>query len=108
VGYLPPDEQEAPATLRQRIRVPFEPQGRINAVRIFRRGEKHRRNQQTSIQGINRMSRPQKIHKPIKGGFNQILGAVAMGSGRGKQSAIELQRRKEAMRLSSSPTPKKP
>jgi hypothetical protein len=36
------------------------------------------------------MSRPQKIHKPLKGGFNTILGAVAMGSGVGKRTAKKL------------------
>jgi hypothetical protein len=39
------------------------------------------------------MSRPQKKHKPLKGGFNEILAAVAMGSGRGKRVAHELQRK---------------
>jgi hypothetical protein len=40
------------------------------------------------------MSRPKKMHKQLKGAFNEILGAVAMGSGKGKQAAIKLQRRK--------------
>jgi hypothetical protein len=31
------------------------------------------------------------MHKPIKGTFNNILGAVAMGSGKGKKTALELQ-----------------
>jgi hypothetical protein len=35
------------------------------------------------------MSRPQKIHKPIKGSFNSVLGAVAMGSGAGKRGGSE-------------------
>jgi hypothetical protein len=37
------------------------------------------------------MSRPQKKHKPLKGAFNEILAAVAMGRGRGKKAAKELQ-----------------
>jgi hypothetical protein len=38
------------------------------------------------------MSRPRKLHKPLKGGFNDILSAVAMGSGKGKRAAKQLQR----------------
>ncbi|MGA2540965.1 MAG: hypothetical protein ABSG78_05320 [Verrucomicrobiota bacterium] len=38
------------------------------------------------------MSRPRKMHKPLKGGFNEILAAVAMGSGAGKRAALKLQR----------------
>jgi hypothetical protein len=33
------------------------------------------------------MSRPQKIIPPIKGDFNSILSAVALGSGKGKKAA---------------------
>ena len=33
------------------------------------------------------MSRPQKLHKPLKGGFNEILGAVAIGKGKAKRAA---------------------
>ncbi|HTX22848.1 MAG TPA: hypothetical protein VMD27_13450 [Candidatus Aquilonibacter sp.] len=40
------------------------------------------------------MSRPQKIIPPIKGDFNSILSAVAMGSGKGKRAAIKLAREK--------------
>lgn len=36
------------------------------------------------------MSRPQKIHPPLKGDFNSILSAVAMGKGKGKKAAINL------------------
>ncbi len=36
------------------------------------------------------MSRPKKMHKPIKGAFNAILTAVAMGSGKGKRAAKKL------------------
>ena len=42
------------------------------------------------------MSRPQKIIPPIKGDFNNILRAVAMGSGVGKRAAIKLARSKAA------------
>jgi hypothetical protein len=52
------------------------------------------------------MSRPQKIHKPIKGDFNNILAAVAMGSGKGKRAASELRARN--IIKASQPTPKKP
>lgn len=38
------------------------------------------------------MSRPRKMHRPIKGSFNEILAAALMGGGRGKRAAIELQR----------------
>jgi hypothetical protein len=30
------------------------------------------------------------MHRPLKGGFNEILGAVAMGSGKGKKAAKKL------------------
>lgn len=36
------------------------------------------------------MSRPQKIHAPLKGSFNTILSAVALGGGAGKKAAIKL------------------
>jgi hypothetical protein len=58
------------------------------------------------------MSRPQKIIPPIKGDFNNILRAVAMGSGVGKRAAIKLARGKSAgqniIKASEPPTPKKP
>ena len=38
------------------------------------------------------MSRPQKIHPPLKMEFNRALAAVGMGSGAGKKAAIDLQR----------------
>jgi hypothetical protein len=38
------------------------------------------------------MSRPQKMHKPIKGKFNNILASVAAGAGKGKQAAEKLAR----------------
>jgi hypothetical protein len=33
------------------------------------------------------MSRPQKMHKPLKGDFNEILAAVALGKGTAKRVA---------------------
>ena len=35
------------------------------------------------------MSRPQKLHKPIKGQFNNILASVALGQGKAKKAAIK-------------------
>ena len=55
------------------------------------------------LQGIDRMSRPQKIHKPIKAPFNTILGAVAAGHGKGKAAAAKLARAKQ-----DAPKPKEP
>jgi len=57
------------------------------------------------------MSRPQKIIPPIKGDFNSILAAVAMGSGKGKRAALKLARSKAADQdivKASDPTRKKP
>jgi hypothetical protein len=53
------------------------------------------------------MSRPQKIIPPIKGDFNSILSAVAMGSGKGKRAALKLAREKVGALKSPKPTPKK-
>ena len=36
------------------------------------------------------MSRPQKIHKPIKGNFNDIFGAIAIGTRKGKKASMKL------------------
>lgn len=33
------------------------------------------------------MSRPRKLHKPIKLDFNSVLGAVALGTGTAKRAA---------------------
>jgi hypothetical protein len=52
------------------------------------------------------MSRPQKLHKPLAGGFNEILAAVAMGKGKGKQIAQALQ--KAPVPVTHKPIPKKP
>ena len=57
------------------------------------------------------MSRPQKIIPPIKGDFNSILAAVAMGSGKGKRAALKLARSKaedQDIVKASDPTRKKP
>ena len=54
------------------------------------------------------MSRPQKIIPPIKGKFNDILAAVAMGRGKGKRAAIELRARNAGKNIikASEPKPK--
>lgn len=49
------------------------------------------------------MSRPRKMHKPIKGSLNGILAAIGMGSGAGKKSAKALARKKQASRSSEKP-----
>ena len=36
------------------------------------------------------------MHKPLKGDFNEILAAVAMGSGKGKRAALKLAKEKTA------------
>jgi hypothetical protein len=59
------------------------------------------------------MSRPQKIHPPLKADFNRALAAVGMGSGAGKKAAIELQRNpqkppSELKARSAQPPAKKP
>ena len=51
------------------------------------------------------MSRPQKIHKPIKGGFNNILASVATGTGKGKKAAERLAR--QPIQASEPPKTKK-
>jgi hypothetical protein len=53
------------------------------------------------------MSRPQKIIPPIKGDFNSILSSVAMGSGKGKRTAIKLAREKVGVLKSQPPSPSK-
>jgi hypothetical protein len=40
------------------------------------------------------MSRPQKMHKPLKGGFNEILSAIAIGDGKGKKTVLMLREQK--------------
>jgi len=42
------------------------------------------------------MSKPQKMHQPIKGDFGSILAAIALGSGKGKKAARTLRERKNA------------
>jgi len=53
------------------------------------------------------MSRPQKIIPPIKGEFNSILSAVAMGSGKGRRAAIKLAKEKTGALKSPMPQPPK-
>lgn len=36
------------------------------------------------------------MHKPLKGAFNDILGAIAIGDGKGKKTALVLRERKKA------------
>jgi len=38
------------------------------------------------------MSRPQKMHTPIKGTFNSILASVAAGTGKAKRMAKKAER----------------
>lgn len=52
------------------------------------------------------MSRPQKLHKPLKGGFNEILGAVAMGKGNAKRAANKAANAQ--LKPPKNPRPKKP
>jgi len=52
------------------------------------------------------MSRPQKMHQPLKGDFSSILAAIAMGSGKGKKAARALKARKEAIVLQKPPSKK--
>jgi hypothetical protein len=40
------------------------------------------------------------MHKPIKGAFNDILSAVALGSGKGKKTATALRERKKSAKPS--------
>ena len=51
------------------------------------------------------MSRPQKIHKPIEGAFNNILASVAAGTGKGKQAAHK--RATQPIKASQTPPPRK-
>jgi hypothetical protein len=53
------------------------------------------------------MSRPQKIHKPIKGEFNNILASVAEGTGASKGKSVEAQRAVDKPVKSSEPPRKK-
>jgi hypothetical protein len=51
------------------------------------------------------MSRPQKIHKPLKGDFTQIINAIADGKGVAKPKT----RQQNILKASDrTPTPKKP
>lgn len=53
------------------------------------------------------MSRPPKMHKPLKGDFNTILGAVALGKGKAKRAALKVQREKQASLKPAKPEPPK-
>jgi hypothetical protein len=53
------------------------------------------------------MSRPQKIHKPIKGSFTDIINAVADGRGV-KIQARNVSRPKNIVKASEPSSPKKP
>jgi hypothetical protein len=46
------------------------------------------------------MSRQQKIHKPLKGDFNSILGAVAVGQGKSKRAAQKAARQRATAKKS--------
>jgi hypothetical protein len=52
------------------------------------------------------MSRPQKMHKPLKGNFSQIINAIADGKGV-KLEAKRMTRSKENIGRASEPPPKK-
>jgi hypothetical protein len=52
------------------------------------------------------MSRPQKIHKPIKARFNQILAAVATGQGKGKATVNRLLAQKKKTKKPQRNKPK--
>jgi hypothetical protein len=43
------------------------------------------------------------MHKPLKGDFNQILGAVALGKGKSKRAALKARREKTAAPKPSEP-----
>ena len=51
------------------------------------------------------MSRPPKIHKPIKGGFNNILASIAHGTGKAKQAANK--RTTQTAKAEQTPPPRK-
>jgi len=53
------------------------------------------------------MSRPQKMHKPLKGDFNAILGAVALGKGTAKRAALKARREKTKLKAAHPEPPKK-
>ena len=53
------------------------------------------------------MSRPQKMHKPLKGSFTEIINAVADGRGV-RLSAKTRALQKGTLRASLPPAPKKP
>jgi hypothetical protein len=50
------------------------------------------------------MSRPQKIHKPIKGAFDNILASIGAGTGKSKKMSDKLVR--QAIQASEPPNPR--
>jgi hypothetical protein len=54
------------------------------------------------------MSRPQKIIPPIKGSFGVILNSVAIGSGKGRRTALKLMREKPSQEADKKTDQKKP
>jgi hypothetical protein len=53
------------------------------------------------------MSRKPKTIPPIVGNFNDILSSIAMGSGKGKKTAIKLAREKVGALRNPTQSPKK-
>ena len=53
------------------------------------------------------MSRPQKIHQPLKASFAAVLESVAMGGGAGKRAAIKLMKQNSKSKSASIPPKKK-
>ena len=54
------------------------------------------------------MSRPQKMHKPLKGSFTDIINAVADGRGVKKIQAKNALRPKDIVKASEPPKPPPP
>lgn len=54
------------------------------------------------------MSRPQKIIPPIKASFGDIVGAIALGKGKGKRVALKLAKSKATHPKPAQSATKKP
>jgi hypothetical protein len=54
------------------------------------------------------MSRPQKMHKPLKGSFTDIINAVADGKGMSKLRARDASHLKNIVKASEPPKPPTP
>jgi transposase-like protein len=65
----------------------FNRRGQPSLPVFFRSGFQSCREREIALQRIDRMSRPRKIHKPIKVDFNSILAAVATGDKKGKKQS---------------------